>query len=180
MSEPLGSPLIDPSAPPPGGEEGSPFPAPLPANAPWIQKHFGTDMQVGSWCFLISAVEYFVLAVLMIFVEETVTNWSSLIGSIMFVIGSVYFLYVSYPEVMMEMFKVTPEDVEKMSWTEKYFTGNHFLKATWFFLLACTPYIYDAVYIIIIEPTSAVGYAYLFGVLVSISGIFVWVKIFWV
>ena len=102
-------------------------------------------------------------------------DYTALTSSIAFVLGSVYFVYFSYPEQMAKMYNVTPESVARMSWTERNFTGNEMLKATWLFLLAIIPYCVDAVYLTIDYPTSAIGYAYMLGLVVVIAGLYVWV-----
>ena len=63
------------------------------------------------------------------------------VAAILFAGGSVYFIWVSYPSVMMKIFTVSAEEVDKYSCTDKYFTGNHFLLATWLFFFALVRYL---------------------------------------
>jgi len=159
-----------------GASDFSPFP-PLPdANTPFVKRHLGTDWQVGSYILLVFSIEYLLLEIyLTATTGATTTNVTSLIAAILFAGGSVYFIWVSYPSVMMKIFTVSAEEVDKYSCTDKYFTGNHFLLATWLFFFALSMYLYDGIALIIFYPTSLVGYVYSLFCLIVLVFMFIWV-----
>jgi hypothetical protein len=52
----------------------------------------------------------------------------TLVSAILFTLGSVYFVYLSYPEEMQRMaVLLSHEDVSKLTFIERYFTGRWFL-----------------------------------------------------
>ena len=148
----------------------------------FLKTHLGTDILVGSWLFLIFSIEYFALELIFClqaqYVDDETTDmndYTSLTSSIAFVVGSVYFVYFSYPEQMATMYDVTPEKVAKMSWVERTFTANEILKATWLFLLAIIPYFVDAIYLTVDYPGEFIGYVYMLALAVVVLGLYVWV-----
>ena len=143
----------------------------------------GTDMLVASWLFAISSVLYLALIVELIIDDGSrageiveLNNYAQLVSAILFFFGSCYFVYVSYPEAVEKAWgEMQATDLSNMSWLQRYFTGNDFLKATWFFCLASTPYLVDAINIIAVEPGSYVGYAFFVGVSIYFMALSIWV-----
>ena len=148
----------------------------------FLKTHLGTDILVGSWFFLIFSIEYFALELIFSlqaqYTDDETTDmndYTSLTSSIAFVIGSVYFVWFSYPEQMASMYNITPEKISQMTWMERNFTANEILKATWFFLLAIIPYFVDAIYLTIDYSDSPEGYAYILGLCIVVAGLYTWV-----
>jgi hypothetical protein len=117
-----------------------------------IERNFGTDFAVASWLYFVSAILYSA-ALLYAYLEGYEASdpgfykWTFLIlflASLFWIVGSAMFIYVSYPDVMDEIFiTVMSRDPEKWSFSEKYFTGNTLLVATWMIVLGFLPY-YEA------------------------------------
>ena len=60
--------------------------------------------------------------------------WGNLASGVMFMVGSFYFVSVSYPETMDRCAReALTVDVDTQSFVEKHFTFNDMLLATWSF-----------------------------------------------
>lgn len=93
--------------------------------------HFGTDLLIASWLFLVASVLWTIMEVEVVVVgsdHHFITAFGhecTLACSILFLLGSVYFVYLSYPEELHRMeYILTHEDASKLSFTQRYFTGR--------------------------------------------------------
>lgn len=154
----------------------------------FMRRHFGTDMLIGSWLFLTGSILY-LTAALMIFCEferedilseyivfDSVVQISS---AVFFVVGSAYFVVLTYPEEMEKSFKALfGADPSKMSWWEKHFTANDFLLSLWLFWFACVGYLLDSINMMVDEPSSWIGYVYFVTVVIFLGIFLVWIMAF--
>lgn len=154
----------------------------------FMRRHFGTDMLVGSWLFLSGSILYMVAA-LMIFCEyeredalseyivfDSVVQISS---AVFFVVGSAYFVVLTYPEEMEKSFKALfGADTSKMTFWEKNFTANDFLFSLWLFWFACVGYLIDSINMMIDDPSSWVGYVYFVATFMFLSVFLIWIVAF--
>ena len=140
-------------------------------------------MLCASWLFAFSSVLYVVMIVILIVKDGTkaseiieINNYTQLVSALSFFFGSCYFVWVSYPEAVQKAWiEVQGVNVSEMTCLEKYFTGNDFLKATWFFALASTPYLVDAVNYVAEEPADFTGYVFFIGVCLYFGALSIWV-----
>lgn len=148
--------------------------------------HFGTDMQIASWMFLISSALFIAMEVDEILDAERgiddpdiyikVEDWCFLVMGILFTLGSIYFVILSYPaEMAAEMNKIAHEDMSKLTFLERYFTGTDFLIATWLFLLCGLPLFGYTGYMLADDPSSCSGWVLLLGSLGYVAILSVWV-----
>mmetsp|Transcript_6040 Transcript_6040/g.7423 ORF Transcript_6040/g.7423 Transcript_6040/m.7423 type:complete len:307 (-) Transcript_6040:59-979(-) len=145
--------------------------------------HFGTDLLIASWCFVGASIIWFVLELEVILDEDKVHRFyvafshdCTLACTILFLIGSVYFVYLSYPEEMAKMIYIlSHEDATKLSFMERYFTGSDFLIGSWFFVIASAPFLVYGVYATIVDPSSWVGWTYLVASAIMFFVLGIWV-----
>eukprot|EP00622_Pseudochattonella_farcimen_P002111 FR736977.1.p1 GENE.FR736977.1~~FR736977.1.p1 ORF type:complete len:255 (+),score=30.53 FR736977.1:72-767(+) len=96
--------------------------------------------------------------------------------SVLFLFGSVYFVWLSYPEEMEKMQRqLVREDASQLSCVERYFTGTDMLIATWFFLISGAPYLGYAVYMMALRPDNPEGWLVFLGCIVYFLVMLVWV-----
>lgn len=118
-----------------------------PRTKAFWKRHFGTDMLVATYLYLISSVFFVVLSMQVLFVELAKATTEQIdpsttahyIGtafmSIFFLIGNIYFIKMSYPETMMVMvYRVMTNDPAHMTFTQRYFTANEMLISIWMFM----------------------------------------------
>jgi hypothetical protein len=114
------------------------------------QRHFGTDMLMASWLLLFGAIVYLTIAILYLAYTDYSTVESSVLfeycayvfSAVAYIWASILLLEISYPEVYERtIFEILTADVEKMTWTQRYFTGNVFLEASWWIFIATVPLI---------------------------------------
>lgn len=94
--------------------------------------HFGTDMLIASWLFLVASILWVVEEIEVVVVNHTHHHFivafnheCTLCCAILFLLGSFYFVYLSYPEELERMeYMITHEDASKLTFTERYFTGR--------------------------------------------------------
>ena len=117
-------------------------------NASVFRAHFGTDMLIGAWLLLLSALIFYgVMAYYVSMIHFLVTppaviyNYLAyLLASIIYIVATVLFLAVSYPDAYDKlMFDVATAEVDKMSCMERYISGNMLLVASWLILFATLP-----------------------------------------
>jgi hypothetical protein len=116
------------------------------SNAPntvgsFLKYHFGTDLLLSSWLFLLSSILFVIFAILeMVYASDyayLVLFAVVLVVTLVFTVGSYIFLLLSYPDAVDEMMgALILLDMDKLTFTERYFTGNYFLIMAWIFLLA--------------------------------------------
>lgn len=152
-----------------------------PCSGAFWRRHFGTDALVGSWLFLISSAVYLGLGVVL--VEEAwggtasaqINAWVNAFSGLGFTLGSIYFIILSYPEVMMvTMMRSLRVKTATLSWRERFFTANEMLLATWCFLLAMLPYLVLAGYYAYAGAWVAAS-AWFLGTLLMMACVAVWV-----
>jgi len=133
-----------------------------PLTKAFWRRHFGTDALVSSYLFLLSTIGYqgVMLYNTYKFLQEGdlvygVPELSKLAHDLantaaasFSILGSLYFIKMSYPEVtMIMMYRATTVDPETMGFMERYFTANEFLIALWLFCFAfLIPYFFVIVY----------------------------------
>lgn len=114
----------------------------------FIAYHFGTDLQIGSWCILLSSLLFLAVSGYYVYVgyvdyDDDFTQVNLLIlflSSVLFVIASILFVYASYPKELMKLAEsIQTNDASTMSCTEKYFTHNYFLISMWILVIAILP-----------------------------------------
>lgn len=154
-------------------------------NKDFVKTHFGTDFLISSWLFVVSTVLYvsvlaFEFGMGMYDGSAADVTWSYfalLIAGIFYLIGSIIFLIVSYPETFQQlMVDAQTVDIKKLSCTEKYFTGNILLTATWLFFIPTFVYIVYPVWSYVDGTISAGLLAlYLIAIFFLLCLTFVWV-----
>lgn len=133
----------------------------------WV-RHFSTDALVGSWLWLASAVIYAVITIIhVIDLTEHSPNYKywnyycQLVAAVLFAAGSYYFLFLSYPEVLMKMvIEMSSIKINELSFTQRYFTGSDMLIASWFFVAASLPFMVYDIYLIVKYPDDAYSWEY--------------------
>lgn len=145
--------------------------------------HFGTDILVASWCLIISTF-FFLMIPINYFYSYDDTSlmddiyYSTLLASgTCYFFGNFYFLSISYPDAMDNLLiTAMTQDIEKLSWMEKYFIGNNLLIMTWFFALALVPVvIYYAIAWINGEVSAVYSVLVLIGFIISSTSSFFWI-----
>ena len=150
------------------------------------QRHFGTDALLGSW-FLAAASLLFALYGLALVIESWNSDdatwvtfaWGNLASGVMFMVGSFYFVSVSYPETMDRCAReALTVDVDTLSFVEKHFTFNDMLLATWSFELGCIPYLVVAAAYLAEggHRNTVLGALLLSATLVGMACLYVWVR----
>lgn len=113
-----------------------------------INYHAGTDLQLGSWLFLVSSILFLIISCRYVYVgyndyddDFTQVNFLILlISSILFVIASGLFVYASYPQEMMKlMTRIQSQEASRLTFIEKYFIGNYFTIALWLLTISLLP-----------------------------------------
>jgi len=121
----------------------------------WLKRHFGTDPLVGGWLFVVGSIVFLVLSALVVVREYAghvdapllASAICNLAAAVLFLLGSVYFVRLSYPEAMRKFHAdALAADLEALPWLERYVTFNEFMIATWFFFAAMS--LYDVVGIV--------------------------------
>ena len=151
----------------------------------WIRDNFGTDILLATWFMAIGALLYVVVNIYYLnysiqYADDdfsSTDNYLLLASSIIFFFATVYFIKSSYPEEMRKfMNDISNVDIKTLTFTQRYFTGNSWLIATWLFLVATLTYF---VYPIWAYTNGYIGVAYfvlyMLCVLIVISFIFLWV-----
>lgn len=153
-----------------------------PLSEKFWKYHVGTDLLVASWLFLASAILFVAMEVDLILENPYASTdlkfqyWSAFASAALFLVGSVFFVWLSYPSEQAKMHKIVAlEDMSELTFTEKYFTGTDMLIATWCFLLCATPVLAYALFTIIVLPHSWVGYFFMLGCLGYFLVVGVWV-----
>jgi hypothetical protein len=94
--------------------------------------HFGTDLLIASWLFVAASVIWVVQEVEVIVDDDSnhrfivaFNHYCTLACTILFLLGAVYFVYLSYPEELHKMeYILSHEDASKLPFMERYFTGR--------------------------------------------------------
>lgn len=158
-----------------------------PAASKWsLRYHFGTDMLIASWLFLLSSLLWVVVESLAISTNTshrfatTFSDWNTLTAAVLFLLGSIWFVRLSYPSEMVKMMKkmeilAAKDAAGELSWMEKYVTGTDFLLVTWSFAFAFVPFLINGLYDIFTEPGEAYGYIYTLVMFFFIGFMLVWV-----
>mmetsp|Transcript_105729 Transcript_105729/g.305733 ORF Transcript_105729/g.305733 Transcript_105729/m.305733 type:complete len:337 (-) Transcript_105729:66-1076(-) len=153
-----------------------------PLSGAFWKYHFGTDMLIASWFFLASSVLFVAMEVDAIMEDPdtntdiTVSYYCGFAVSILYLFGSVYFVWLSYPEEMARMEKqIATEDASTLTFSERYFTGSDMLIATWFFLACGFPYLVYAFFMMFHCPTNWIGWVAFLGCGVYAAVLAVWV-----
>jgi hypothetical protein len=110
--------------------------------------------------------------------EDDVVYYSCLLTSgVLYLLGNIFFLSVSYPDAMESLMVSTMQtDPEKLSFIERYFTGNSLLLMTWFFAVATLPLaVYYFWAAISGEISSGFGAAASIAILISFLSLLFWV-----
>lgn len=145
--------------------------------------HFGTDVLMSCWFLLISTI-FFVLVPINGFIEDSSRSlvdtvyYSCLLASgVLYLFGNVMFLSVSYPDAMESLLVSTMQtDIEKLSFLERYFTGNNILAMTWFFALATLPLAVYYVWAVCAgEISGAYGTIAIIAIAISFASLLFWV-----
>lgn len=146
--------------------------------------HFGTDVLMSCWFLLLSTLFFTIIPIQMLIDSNSSTPTVKLvyyscflISGALYLIGTIAFLAVSYPEAMEELMQsMTKMDPSKMSFWEKYFYGNSLLIMTWFFALATLPIVIYYVYGMIEGSVSiAYGVLAMIASFVAFGILFIWV-----
>jgi uncharacterized membrane protein len=107
----------------------------------FFKRHFGTDLLIASWLFLISSF-IFVIGDMLLLAEADDTFYIVLyaivlVACVVFTYGSFVFLELSYPEKLDDMIeRMILMDLDKLTFWEEYFIGNDFLVMAWLFFFA--------------------------------------------
>ena len=142
--------------------------------------------RLGSW-FLAAASLLFALYGLALVIESWNSDdatwvtfaWGNLASGVMFMVGSFYFVSVSYPETMDRCAReALTVDVDTLSFVEKHFTFNDMLLATWSFELGCIPYLVVAAAYLAEggHRNTVLGALLLSATLVGMACLYVWVR----
>jgi hypothetical protein len=156
-----------------------------PLSGAFWKYHMGTDMLVASWLFVVGSAFWVWLCVDVVVFDHTryfayaFDNYLTLTSSVLFLIGSVYFVKLSYPEAMQQMMEDLAQQGGKeqagtLTFTEKYFTGTDMTIALWFFNFATLPFLVYGLYLIGADPSSYYGYVYTIGVGFAFAAMFFW------
>jgi hypothetical protein len=145
--------------------------------------HLGTDILLSSWCFIISTSFFVIIPVHDLIIEdnisvnETFYYTTYIISSVLSLFGSIAFLSFSYPDAMEAMInEVMNQDLEKMTFLEKYFIGNKLLWMTWFFNLAFVPLLIYYIWAMIVGYLTGVNAVFtVLGVFITCAALFLWV-----
>jgi hypothetical protein len=119
-----------------------------------LERNLGTDFALSCWLYLVSAVIYSVALLvafstgdLSYFGYYSVTFLTLFLASLLWDVGCVLFVYVSYPGVTEGILKqVMSEEIDNWSFVQKYFTGNTLLVATWLIVIGFLPYYEGPIY----------------------------------
>jgi hypothetical protein len=110
----------------------------VPVFPEFYRYHFGTDLLIASWLFLVSTVLWVAMEsdslssdhihrFIVAFNDEC-----TLACAVLFLIGSIYFVFMSYPEEVAKMETLLQRDVNELTFNERYFTGRFLVS---FFLM---------------------------------------------
>lgn len=111
----------------------------------FMRVHFGTDMLVASWLYLITTIIATIVAFLYLLQcvrEDRSDEFLIVIYAVetaslfLYVIGCEVMLLMSYPENFMQMMSdIGTTDSQQLTWLEANVTGNYLLAISWSFLL---------------------------------------------
>ncbi len=141
----------------------------------WIRDNLGTDILLGTWFMTIGALLYVVVTIYDLnysiqYADDdfSTTNSSLLVASsVVFFVATAYFIKSSYPEEMNKfMNDIANVDVKTLTFTQRYFTGNSWLIATWLSFIATFTYF---VYPIWAYTNGYIGVAYFVLYILSLS-----------
>ena len=105
-----------------------------PRTREFWKRHFGTDFLVTSYLFLISTLSFTIQALVGLPANFTAHGIANAVASVLVLIGSIYFIKLSYPEVTMLMaYRVMAIDPNTMTFIQRYFTANEMLVVLWLF-----------------------------------------------
>jgi len=169
-----GEPLVPSKAGKTFREEGEPG---------FCARHFGTDALLGSWCLLVASALYALYAADLVVeswdsddVPRVTFAWGNAVSGLMFTVGAAYFVNLSYPEEMERCAReALTVDLDSLTFVERTFTFNDMLLATWSFELACVPYVVISVTYACDGRDLGLGLLMLFGSIVCMGCIYVWV-----
>jgi hypothetical protein len=118
-----------------------------------VRRHLGTDALVGGWLFVVGSIVYLAFSALVVADERNdhvdhaprlASAWCNLAAAVLFLLGSCYFVKLSYPEAMTRFHAdALSADLEALPLLRRYVTFNEFMIATWFFFWAMS--LYDVV-----------------------------------
>jgi len=146
--------------------------------------HFGTDVLMSCWFLLISTVCFTVIPIQELLSIDSSTDEvtkvyyiSWLICGVAYLIGTIAFLAISYPDAMEDMMQSMAKiEIEKLSFGQRYFYGNSLLVMTWFFALATLPMVIYYFYAMVTGDISiAYGILAMIASFIGFTVLFVWV-----
>ena len=119
-----------------------------PRKREFWKRHFGTDFLVTAYLFLLSSLAYNAYTFNRLASARSAQSIANVVSGILFSVGSLYFIKLSYPETTMLMaYRVMAIDPNTMTWVQRFFTANEMLIALWLFTFAFTvPYLVVVIY----------------------------------
>ena len=119
-----------------------------PRKIEFWKRHFGTDMLVGSYLWMISSAAYMFYTIYRLKNDMNAHTIANAVAGVLYTLASVYFVKLSYPENMMLMaYHVMAIDPQSMTFIDRYFMANEMLIASWFFFAGFViPYIFVIAY----------------------------------
>jgi len=150
----------------------------------FVEKNFGKDVLISSWLMVISTLFYIAIPIHDLITQTAKPNSvklcyyiSTLVTGLLYLLGNLFFLSMSYPNAYKDMHKqIMSVDISKLSFIERYITGNNLLLMTWFFAISTLPIL---VYIVWSYQAGDLNELKAIGIILSIIfaflGLSIWV-----
>ncbi len=130
---------------------------------PWWRRHFGTDILVAAWLWLIGCALYAGYSLDSLLRAPSIRQTLDLASSVLFVVACLPLLYSSYPEQLLKLGDELSQPPRQLSRVETYFSSNLLLMTTQLFAIGTVPYMGAAVAEVVDHPQSPRGYLLLAG-----------------
>ena len=141
---------------------------------PWWRRHFGSDILVAAWLWLLGCSLYAGYSLDSYLRAASLRQALDLISSILFVVACVPLLYSSYPEQLLQLVEQLSQPPRELSCVEKYFTSNLLLLTTQIFVLGTVPFMGEALVELFDHPDSPRGYLLFVGLVFLLPLLFFW------
>jgi len=149
-----------------------------------VTNDYVTDLHLGAWLLLLSAL-IFVIVMCNIVAEAYIggyatyvvnSDYATLASAVVFLLGTIAFLYVSYPEEFRaQVTWLSKTDPDTMTFDQKYLWGNSFVLMNWLFLIATLLLLVYPVYAYVDGDITAL----VFGIYILLFAVVLLLQIFW-
>uniref|UniRef100_A0A7S4C210 SCP2 domain-containing protein n=1 Tax=Chrysotila carterae TaxID=13221 RepID=A0A7S4C210_CHRCT len=142
------------------------------AALPWYRRHFGTDLLVAAWLWLLGCALYAIVSVSQLVAAPTDAKlWLDLLSSLLFVVACVALLFSSYPTHILKLAEDLARPPRDLTCIETFFTSNLMLLTTQLFIIGTLPYMAEAAVRVVESDVGSFEYLLGWGMLLGLTAL---------